>query len=66
MKRKNKKGISLKDLERTLRGITYEEDLMPYKVLGNDFYKLPGNIITNKRGLEMYLKELKQHINEMS
>lgn len=35
-----------------------EEDLIPYKDLGNGLYKLPGNIITNKRGLKEYLKRI--------
>lgn len=54
--------ISIEDLERTIREIIFEEDLKPYKKLGNGLYELPGNIITNKNGLEEYLKEIKTTI----
>lgn len=54
-----RKSISLKDIERTLKEIIFEEDLKPYRKLGNGLYELPGNIITNKRGLKKFLEELK-------
>ncbi len=57
-----RKSISLKDVESAFREIISEGDLRPYKDLGNGLYELPGNIITNKRGLKQYLKELKQII----
>ena len=42
-----------------------EEDLRLYKDLGNDLYELPGIVITNKKGLEKYLKELKNEANRI-
>ena len=50
--------LNLKDLESAIREISSEEDLRPYKELGNGLYELPGNVITNKNGLEEYLKQL--------
>jgi hypothetical protein len=58
MERECRKSISLKDVESAFREIIFEEDLRPYKDLGNGLYELPGNIITNKRGLKQYLKRI--------
>ena len=57
--------ISLKDVEAVLKTIFSEEDLRLYKDLGNGFYELPRYVITNKKGLEMYLKELEGKQNEI-
>jgi chaperonin cofactor prefoldin len=57
-----RKSISIKDIERTLKEITSEEDLKPYRNLGNGLYELSGCIITNKKGLKEYLKEFKRRI----
>jgi hypothetical protein len=55
------RSISLKDIEEAIKKIVpSEEDLRPYKILDKGLYQLPGNIITGKRGLEQYLKELKK------
>lgn len=35
-----------------------EEDLQPYKDLGNGLYELPGNVICNKKGLDEYLNTI--------
>lgn len=56
MEKGSRKSISIKDLERTLKEIIFEEDLKPYRKLGNGLYELPGNIIANKKGLNEYLK----------
>lgn len=55
-----RKVLTLKDVERTIKEIIFEEDLKPYRNLGNGLYELPGNIITNKKGLKEYLKGIKQ------
>ena len=57
-----RKSISLKDVESAFRKIISEEDLSPYKDLGNGLYELPGNTITNKNGLKEYLKGIKATI----
>lgn len=48
--------LTLKDIENALRSMFSEEDLKPYKDLGNGLYELPGYIITDKVGLKKYLK----------
>lgn len=64
MERGCRKSISLKDVERVFKEIIFEEDLKPYRNLGNGLYELPGNIITNKRGLKKFLEELKHKKRE--
>lgn len=58
MERRCGESISLKDVERVFKEIIFEEDLKPYRNLDNGLYELPGNIITNKRGLKQYLKRI--------
>ena len=62
MERECRESISLKDVERVFKEIIFEEDLKPYRNLGNGLYELPGNIITNKNGLKEYLKGFKRRI----
>lgn len=50
--------ITLKKIVETLETIVSEEDLKPYKDLGNGLYELPGNVICNKKGLDKYLSGL--------
>lgn len=50
--------LTLKKIQRTLESMFSEEDLRPYKDIGNGLYELPGNIICNKKGLDEYLKEI--------
>jgi hypothetical protein len=52
--------LSLESIIKALESICSEEDLQPYKDLGNGLYELPGNIICNKKALDEYLKGLKQ------
>ena len=42
--------ISIEKIIKALADISSEEDLQPYKDLGNGLYELPGNIITNEKG----------------
>lgn len=58
MERECRKRISLKDVERVFKEIIFEENLKPYRNLGNGLYELPGNTITNKKGLKEYLKRI--------
>lgn len=62
MERGCRKSISLKDVKRVFKEIIFEEDLKPYRDLGNGLYELPGNTITNKNGLKEYLKGIKTTI----
>jgi len=62
MEERGRKSISIKDIERVIKKIIFEEDLKPYRNLGNGLYELPGCIITNKKGLKEYLKEFKRRI----
>lgn len=55
-----RESIPPKTTEEAIKKAVSEEDLRLYKVLGEDLYQLPGNIITGKRGLEQYLKEFKK------
>lgn len=54
------KELTVESITKALESICSEEDLQPYKDLGNGLYELPGNIICNKKGLDEYLKGLKQ------
>lgn len=54
------KELTIESIVKALENICCEEDLRPYKDLGNDLYELPGNVICNKKGLDEYLKDLKQ------
>ena len=54
--------LTLEGITKTLESIISEEDLQPYKDLGNGLYELPGNIITNEKGLKEYLDELRKEI----
>ena len=49
------KELTLESITKALESITSEEDLRPYIDLGNGLYELPGNIITNEKGLKEYL-----------
>lgn len=51
--------ITLETITRVLESVCCDEDLRPYKDLGDGLYELPGNVICNKNGLYEYLKELK-------
>ena len=54
--------LTLESIRKTLESIISEEDLQPYKELGNGLYELPCNIITNEKGLKEYLDELRKEI----
>jgi hypothetical protein len=56
------KEITLESIAKTLEDIGCKEDLRPYKDLGNGLYELPGNIITNEKGLKEYLDGLQKEI----
>lgn len=47
-------------LIKTLETLCSEEDLQPYKDLGNGLYKLPNGAITSQKGLDEYLEELRK------
>lgn len=49
--------LTFEKITRTLESMFSEEDLRPYKDIGNGLYELPGNIICNKKGLDEYLKK---------
>ena len=51
-------------LIKTLESLCSEEDLQPYKDLGNGLYKLPNGAITNQKGLNKYLEKLRNRIKE--
>lgn len=53
------KELTVKSIVKALESICSEEDLQPYKDLGNGLYELPGNIICNKKALDEYLSKLK-------
>lgn len=48
--------LTIEMINEALRNMFSEEDLKPYRDLGNGLYELPGCIITNKIGLKEYLK----------
>ena len=50
------KELTVESIVKALESMCSEEDLRPYKDLGNGLYELPGN----KKGLDEYLKGLKQ------
>lgn len=52
--------LTLGMIEDTLRSMSSEEELRPYRYLGKWPYKMPGYVLTNEKGLEEYLKELKK------
>jgi len=52
--------LSLESITKVLKNIISEEDLQPYKDLGNGLYELPCNIITNEQGLKEYLDGLRK------
>jgi hypothetical protein len=54
--------LTLETIAKALRSIISEEDLQPYKDLGNGLYELPCNIITNEKGLKDYLNEARKEI----
>ena len=54
--------LTLEGITKTLESIISEKDLQLYKDLGNGLYELPGNIITNEKGLKVYLDELRTEI----
>ena len=54
--------LTLESITKALKNIISEEDLQPYKDLGNGLYELPGNIITNEKGLKEYLDGLRKEI----
>ena len=56
------KELTLEGIIKTLENIISEEDLRPYKDLGNGLYELPGNIIANEKGLKEYLNGLRKEI----
>ena len=50
--------MTIEKIVKTLEDTFSEEELQPYKDLGNGLYELPGNVICNKKGLDEYLKLL--------
>lgn len=64
MEEEGRTVISVKDIERITKELRFEADLKPYEVLSVDLYKLPEAIITGKKGLDIYLKELKNVLHE--
>ena len=52
------KELTIEKIRIVLESMISEEDLLPYKNLGNGFYELPGNIICNKKGLNEYLLKI--------
>lgn len=49
--------LTIEKIRIILESMVSEEDLRPYKNLGNGLYELPGNIICNKKGLNEYLNK---------
>lgn len=54
--------LTIEKIRTVLKSIISEEDLKPYKNLGNELYELPGNIICTKKGLNKYLFKLENEI----
>ena len=52
--------LTLESIIKVLENIITEEDLKPYKDLGNGLYELPDKIITNEQGLKEYLNGLRK------
>lgn len=52
------KELTREGIVEALDSICSEEELRPYKDLGNGLYELPGNVICNKKALDNYLKSL--------
>lgn len=52
------KELTVESIVKALESICSEEDLQPYKDLGNGLYELPGNVICNKKGLDEYLNTI--------
>lgn len=52
------KELTTEGIAKTLESVFSEEELLPYKDLGNGLYELPGNVICNKKALDNYLKSL--------
>ena len=52
------KELTKESIVKALESMCSEEDLQPYKDLGNGLYELPGNVICNKKGLDMYLNTI--------
>jgi hypothetical protein len=52
------KELTVESIAKALESICCEEDLQPYKDLGNGLYELPGNVICNKKGLDKYLNTI--------
>ena len=48
--------LTIEKIRIVLESMISDEDLHPYKYLGNGLYELPGNIICDKKGLDKYLK----------
>lgn len=57
---KEDKQLLLSNIIKTIEDCLKNADLLPYKDLGNGLYELPGNIITNRKGCDEYLEELKK------
>ena len=50
MEGKGRTSISIKDIEKCIKEILFEKDILPlYTPMSNGLYELPGNIITNKK-----------------
>jgi hypothetical protein len=52
------KELTKESIIKALESICSEEDLQPYKDLGSGLYELPGNVICNKKALDMYLNTI--------
>lgn len=58
------KKLTIDSVIKALKDMCSEEDLQPYKDLGNGLYELPGNIIANENGLNEYLTVLRNKVKE--
>ena len=50
--------LTVEKIKKALEELFSEEDLQPYRDLGNGLYELLGCVICNKKGLDMYLEKL--------
>lgn len=50
--------LTVEKIKKAFEEMFSEDDLQPYKDLGNGLYELPGCVICNKKGLDMYLEKL--------